>query len=198
MQHLGTMAGLGLLLAASPGFADEFTCLGPFARDTDHKRLMAAFGPDHVRLETVQEPEGMKSKASIVFPEDPAKRLEVVWRDGKSLRHPIRIDLVGSDWSAPKGLRVGASIEEVEKANGKPFVLYGFEWDYGGTVAGWNGGALGHLPGGCALYPVFEAEDTASDDVLDAVSGDARFPSDSPLMKAAQPRIRSLALRFPH
>jgi hypothetical protein len=192
----------GLVIAAflfstGPAPAEEFTCEGPFAKDTDHKRLVAAFGSTNVKRATVLEPEGVKARASILFPNDPAKRLEVVWFDEKNLRHPRRIDLVGSDWSGPRGLQIGAPLEAVEKANGEPFILYGFEWDYGGTVESWNGGALGNLRGGCTFSPVFETDDKAPTEALNAVSGDSQFSSGSSAMKAVKPRIRSLHLSYP-
>jgi hypothetical protein len=185
-----------LVVNAGHVSAVELRCEGPFAKDTDHKGLMAAFGRANVRQETVYEPEGLEVRASIVFPNDPVKRAVVLWSDEKALRRPVRIYLRGSGWSGPRGVKTGSPIEAVEKANGKPFTLYGFEWDYGGTIDRWNGGALGNLPGGCAFSPVFETDDKAPDDVLNAVSGDSRFSSDSKIMRAARPRIRSLALAY--
>ncbi|WP_114948722.1 hypothetical protein [Microvirga calopogonii] len=185
-----------MFLTTASAFADEITCRGPFAKDTDHKRLVASFGRENVIRTTVREPEGLAVRASIVFPKDPVRRLVVLWSDEKTLRRPVRIRLEGSGWSGPEGLRIGSPIEAVEKANGKPFTLYGFEWDYGGSIENWNGGALGTLPGGCTFSPVFETDDEAPSEALDAVSGDSRFASDTPAMRAAKPRIGSLALGY--
>ncbi len=186
-----------MLLTVAPAAAEELACEGPFAKDSDHKRLMTAFGRANVIQETVHEPEGLEVRASIVFPKDPVRRLVVLWSDEKALRRPARIDLLGSGWSGPKGLRIGHPIEAVEKANGKPFVLYGFQWDYGGTVDSWNGGALGSLPGGCSFYPILEGDPEASEAAQMQVANDRKYVSNSPLMKAANPRIRSLHLRYP-
>jgi hypothetical protein len=35
------------------------------------------------------------------------------------------------------------TLAEIEKINGKPFKLYGFEWDFGGRSSNWQGGELG-------------------------------------------------------
>lgn len=191
------LALLAPLVTASQTLADELACQGPFARDTDHKRLVAAFGAANVLQETVYEPEGLEVRASIVFPKDPARRLVVLWSDEKRLRRPARIDLEGSGWSGPQGIRIGASLEAVEKANGRPFTLYGFEWDYGGRIDDWNGGALGKLPGGCSFDPIFGTSDKAPEAALTAVASDRPFPSNSPAMRAAKPSIRSLALSYP-
>jgi hypothetical protein len=196
MLRLG-LAIASLFLTANYAVAGELNCQGPFAKDTDHKRLVTAFGRANVAQETVYEPEGLEVRASIVFPKDPTRRLVVLWADGEALRHPARIDLVGSGWSGPKGLRIGTPIDAVEKANGKPFTLYGFEWDYGGRVESWNGGELGSLPGGCLFAPIFETDANAPAEALDAVAGDSQFASNSKAMRAAKPRIRSLALSYP-
>jgi hypothetical protein len=187
---------VGLCLSAGFAPADELDCQGPFAKDTDHKRLVAAFDHANVVRETVYEAEGLEVRASIVFPKDPARRLVVRWSDEKVLRHPARIDLEGSGWTGPEGLRIGSPIETVEKANGRPFVLYGFEWDYGGSIESWKGGALGNRPGGCSFNPIFEGDDTAPEEALSAVASDSQFASDSSAMKAARPRIRSLHLNY--
>ncbi len=185
-----------LVLNAGHASAEELRCEGPFAKDTDHKRLVAAFGRANVRQGTVREPEGREVRASIVSPDDPVKRIVVLWSDEKRLRRPARIDLEGSGWTGAQGLRIGSPIEAVEKANGRPFSLYGFEWDYGGRIDSWNGGALGSLPGGCTFSPIFETDDKAPAEAIDAVAGDSQFSSDSNAMRAARPRIRSLALAY--
>ena len=48
-----------------------------------------------------------------------------------------------------RGYSFGDGIEAVEKANGGPFAVSGFEWDYGGFVTDWKGGKLKEA-GGCA------------------------------------------------
>jgi hypothetical protein len=176
--------------------AEELACQGPFARDTDHKRLVASFGRENVIQKTVYEPEGLEVRASIVFPRDSVRRLVVLWSDEKALRHPARIDLEGSGWSGPEGLRIGSSIEAVEAVNGRPFVLYGFQWDYGGRIATWNGGRLEHLPGGCRFYPVLNSDADASESAQMQVADDRKYASNSPLMRAAKPTIIGLHLRY--
>ena len=43
-----------------------------------------------------------------------------------------------------RGVGIGSTIKEVEKANGKPFTIYGYEIDVylAGTVKNWNSGNL--------------------------------------------------------
>lgn len=177
--------------------AEELACQGPFAKDADHERLIAAFGEANVAYEAIHGPERMEFKASVVYPKDPARRLVVSWWDVTARKRPARIMVEGSEWSGPHGLRIGTSLIKIEEMNGKPFSLYGFEWDYGGAIASWNGGRLNLLPGGCRLGIVFEADETVSEDVKDMVAGDTKFGSNSPVMRAAKPKVRSLSLGYP-
>src|SRR5262249_17585108 len=79
-----------------------------------------------------------------------------------------------SDWTAPHGLKLGMALEDVEKANGKPFKLSGFGWDYGGLVVDWNKGALGNVA--CRTSGGFCP---APDNSLVAVGGGRNFQSRS-------------------
>jgi hypothetical protein len=47
-----------------------------------------------------------------------------------------------STWTAPGGLRLGQTLEQVEKLNHKPFKLKGFDKDRIATGSNWDGGAL--------------------------------------------------------
>lgn len=185
---------IGVSLTLTHATAEELACQGPFARDTDHKRLVAAFGRENVIQKTVYEPEGLEVRASIVFPKDPVRRLVVLWSDEKALRRPARIDLEGSGWSGPGELRIGSSIGAVEVVNGRPFVLYGFQWDYGGRIESWNGGRLDHLSGHCRFYPVLDSDPDVSETAQLQVANDRKYASNSPEMKAAEPKITSLHL----
>ncbi|MDB6079983.1 MAG: hypothetical protein JWO82_3730 [Akkermansiaceae bacterium] len=53
----------------------------------------------------------------------------------------LAVFLAGADWKPPFDLRKDLSPEEVEKANGKPFRIYAFNWGMGGG-AELDGGKL--------------------------------------------------------
>ncbi|MFC4173371.1 hypothetical protein ACFOYU_15100 [Microvirga sp. GCM10011540] len=165
-------------LTAAGAYANELKCEGPFARNAGHEQLVSAFGEANVAKEIVHE-EGMEIKASVVFPDDPEKRLEVIWWDEEASRQPSIVRTLGTGWSLPKGVRVGMPLNEVEAANGRPFLLYGFGWDYGGTISDWKGGALARLPGDCNPFAIFSPEQSSGEDARLKVSGDSEFGSDT-------------------
>lgn len=185
-------------VAAQPA-AERLACSGRFAADATHASLVAAFGKDVVALQKVDGAEGEKIEATVIFPKQPAKRLEVFWVDEKK-RAGIASVRLGptATWIAPNGLRIGASLGEVEKANGRPFDLSGFDWDYGGTVTDWKGGALAEpSPGGCRVSVGFLKPQNAPAAAADAVAGDTTFASTDKNMRAVKPVVGSLAFGYP-
>src|SRR5437016_7971645 len=111
---------------AAPGAA-ALKCEGPLAKDSSHARLTEAFGAPNVAFMEVDGAEGEKMMASVVFPNDPKRRLEITWKDEAERRSPgMVLAGEGSAWTAGNGLRIGTSLAEVETANGNPFKLSGF------------------------------------------------------------------------
>ncbi|WP_349370421.1 hypothetical protein [Salinarimonas sp.] len=174
------------------------SCDGPIGRDADEAALVAAFGARNVALADIYVGEGAFEPGTAIFPDDEARRIEILWHDPDARRRPARVilyDLSGTRFALGDGatLAPGASLAQVEAANGGPFDLYGFEWDYGGTVGDWRGGRLGALPGGCLLFARLAADPDADPDALASVAGDSLFSSDDPAMRAAQPILWTLS-----
>ncbi len=171
--------------AQTPHAARIVDCRGPFARDSSHARLVTTFGRRNVRYQKVHGAEGEKLWASVLHPADAKARLEFIWNDEKRRRLPwMRIENA-STWQSQNGIHVGMPLAEVERINGGPFSLSGFEWDYGGRVTDWRGGTLSRpLPGGCQIGIDFYPAENAPAAALDNVSGDQDFASDNADMRA--------------
>jgi hypothetical protein len=172
-------------------------CEGPFGRNATRGDLVKAF-PGNVVDRELGGPEGTKLKGSVVYPNDPRRRLEIIWNDEKARRGPtIRINQK-SVWATASGVRLGLTLTEIERINGKPFKLYGFEWDFGGRSSNWQAGALGKpQPGGCNITVAFGYDDKARSADLDKVSGDSEFLSTNPSMRAVNPKVFEITLGFP-
>lgn len=176
----------------APGDALDLSC-ADFA-DTSEAALRATYGADNVVEQTLAGPEGETYQATVLFPDTPIRRLEIVWQDQAARARPANISVSSenSAWTGPNGLSIGDELERVEQLNGRAFKLWGFSWDYGGWVSDWNEGALASVSGGCTVGVRFEATEESND-----AQGDAEFLSDSHVMRAAAPRIVALALVFP-
>lgn len=181
---------------------DLLTCSGPFARDADEAALIRSFGSGNVQRALIEIGEGEKAAGAIIFPKDGKRRLELVWRDGGKRRRPATIHIrEGSAWAVagPAGerLAIGTALAAVEAANGRPFGILGFDWDYSGTAADWRGGKLAKAFGGCRLTIRFGYPDGADAKALDRLSGDREFSSSNPDMRLIKPTAYEILLSWP-
>jgi hypothetical protein len=175
-----------------PG-ALELTCAA-FANATGAS-LEARFGAANVVQQSIAGAEGAEAPGTVLFPNNPARRVEIIWNDTAGRTHPANVSVTGtegqhSDWTGPSGLVLGEALTDVERANGGAFMLYGFDWDYGGLVTDWRGGAL-HPAGICTVHVGFQP----SADV-GAAAGDSAFRSDSSEMRGARPYVSEIGVSY--
>jgi hypothetical protein len=203
MPPIARHAFAAIVLAAAAGSAAEaqqaqhLECAGPFARDATAGTLVSVFGAANVVNGTIDGPEGSTLDATLVFPEDPARRLALLWQDEVSRARPAAILIQDrSEWVGPGGIRLGTTLAEVEAANGAPFNILGFGWDYGGS-AGFEEGTLADLPGGCVLSLTFQIDESVEGPEFDAIMGDKQFRSDNPLIRKAAPTVSQIAVGYP-
>jgi hypothetical protein len=192
-----------LALLAGPLWAQQraantvVACSGSFAKDSSHLELATAFNSKNVTFADVEAADGTKVPASILFPNDPKRRLEVWWSD-RAHRSDIHLIVIGgrSTWTAPNGLRLGQTLEQVEKINQKPFKLKGFDKDHIATVSDWDGGALASLPGDCNAGLSLRADAKASAEKIGALSADKEYSSADPAIRAAKPTITEILIGY--
>jgi len=124
-------------LAAEPTMT--FKCEGPFGRDAAHAKLASKYGAANIVTEYDGEAD---AEVTVLFPNDPERRLKIQRKDQKARRNPGHITIAGrSSWSVA-GVAIGTSLIELERLNGGPFKLNYFEGDYGGAITDWLGGTL--------------------------------------------------------
>lgn len=180
--------------AATTGQANAVTCSFPVQVDDSAQTLLARF-EDEGRLEQVMGGEGELFEAFVLWPDDPARRLEVFFAD-EAMTQPASVRLADevSEWTI-SGLTLGSSIEAVQRINGRAFELYGFGWDYGGTVFDWKGGGLGSITGGCSAGARIGTNDP--DVVIPGeLSGARALRSDLPALRNLNPAVFDLWIVF--
>ncbi len=160
---------------------------------TSADALEAAYGAENIIDEIVPGPEGEDYTATILYPNDPMRRLEIVWQDAAARINPAAITVSGEEsaWRGPNALSLGQSLAEVEAINRNPFMLTGFQWDYAGTVTDWRDGAFAPAEG-CMTRVRFNP----TGDENGAI-GDGEFASDSPEVRRAAPIVSEFSLVFP-
>jgi hypothetical protein len=168
-----------------------------FAKDSAHLKLAIKYDSRNITYGEVDGPDGSKLNASIIYPNDPRRRLEVLWHNEASRSETQVIAINGrSQWVAPKGLKLGMPIAAIEKANGRPFKISKFGPDGGASVLGWEGGALSTLPGGCKVGVRLVAGANAPEDARGAVSGDKELLSNDASVRAVKPMVVEVLIGY--
>ena len=171
--------------------------LGVLKLSNSERDLGAGYGAQNIRHVTVSLGEGETVSGTLLYPDDPEKRVEIVWMNATARRYPMHAILRGtrSRWTLPRGITLGTTLAELERLNGRPFTMTGFGWDYSGAVTDWEGGALSNLKGQAWLY-LEPAPGKDKDPSFSQVQGDRDISSTSPAMRAIEPRITRIRVSF--
>jgi hypothetical protein len=186
------------VLVAQAGEPLHLECAGPFGPDSSEAFLAQVFGADNVVSETIDGPEGTTLDSTLLFPDDPERRLIILWQDEVGRIGPAAI-IVRDDatWIGPGGVHLGSGLDEVEAINGAPFRVLGFGWDYGGA-ASFPSGRLSAIPGGCVMSLSFDIDWTLSyGPEFDVIMGDQELDSNDEMLRAAHPRVSEIAVGYP-
>src|SRR5262249_61694958 len=101
-----------------------------------------------------------------------------------------------SDWIAPGELHLGLTLAELEKLNGKPFKLSGFDKDHVATLSDWDGGTLSALAGGCKVGISLHADPKAAAATLSGLPADRAFPSSDASLRATNPTVSEILVGY--
>jgi hypothetical protein len=200
---IGAALAPALALLAGPICAQQHTpttvvaCSGTFAKDSSHLKLAMFFDSKNITFTDVEAGEGTKVPASVLFPNNPKRRLEVWWSN-ITARKDIYLIIIGgqSTWTAPGGLRLGQTLEQLEKLNHKPFKLKGFDQDRIATGSDWDGGALATVAGGCKPGVSLRADAKASTEQIGALTEDKEYSSSDPAIRAAKPTVNEILIGY--
>jgi len=180
--------------AAAP--SHSVACSGAFAKNSSHIRLAQIFGAQNLTFTEVDGAGSTKLQASVLYPKDPKRHLEVMWKDERSRANTSVVVINGqSTWTGPKGLRLGLPIAAVEKLNGKPFQLAGFDQDNPGTALDWQGGALDKIPGDCKVSVRLVPDPKASEDARKEAGGATLMSSDA-AVRAVKPTVGEILIGY--
>jgi hypothetical protein len=202
MKRIVVVAAAAVVLAAcnpnaakqrepAPDSSLSLTC-ERFA-NISNDALEEAYGAENVVEQTLPGVEGDSYVATIVYPNDPTRRIEIVWRDNATKNAPasVIVDTAGSLWVGANNLSIGDGLADVERANGQPFELWGFGWDYGGWVSDWKAGSFA-TANGCNVRARFMPRSAANASAM----GDSAFMSDNPAVRAADATVSEFGLMF--
>jgi hypothetical protein len=171
-------------------------CSGTFGKDSSHLKLAMTYDSKNITFTDV-DANGTKVPASVLYPKDPKRRLEVWWANPGSRSDTYLIVINGqSDWIAPGGLHLGLNLAQLEKLNHKAFKVKGFEKDGTATVSDWDGGALASLAGGCKSGVTLRADPKVPADTVAALAADKEYSSADPEMRAVKPAVSEILIGY--
>jgi len=186
--------------------------VGPVSRASTERSLLASLGKAAVK-EDVAIGEGMTEPGLVIYKNDPARRLAVIWNDEKPA-HPATVFICYDAlepappcrWHTAGGIGMGTPLKELERRNGGPFEMTGWGFDLGGNIVSFGGGNLEReLRGtgalGLTLYPRTNQQGEyvpkIADEEFNAVQGDQILKSSDPILQKLNPRVIGMSLDFP-
>jgi hypothetical protein len=174
---------------------------GTISARTSEPELIEVFGKRNVVARDVGLGEGETEPGTALFPDDPLRQIEILWKDPKEKRSPKRVQISGvrSQWKTAHGITLGTSLKTLERLNRKPFLLAGFGWDYSGTVTSWTQGAMEEelVRPGRVILRLLPRNNPAHSQAETSVLGDRPFSSGHPAMQELNPCVYQLIWLFP-
>lgn len=171
--------------------------LGPVTKTSTYADIAAIVGTAYIEEGEVYLGEGQTSPATVVYPGHPNRRIKVIWKKGpRATATPESAWLVGdeSEWRTPNGITLGTPLSKLQKLNGKPFKLLGFEWDYSGAVTDFMDGLLAKQFSNISLR-LRLPENQGGDELL-PVLGDQELRSDHKVLQKFEPVVDRIIVRF--
>jgi len=183
--------------AQTPPRGGSLDCGTLVAKGESGASLRKRYGRD-AKVEDLPGAEGETSPGIVLYPGDPTRRVVVRFADEpdpKKLSRAATVEIADTERSLWRiaGLTVGSGLAEVTKANGGPFMISGFEWDYGGFVTDWRSGALAAArPGGCSIVVRFSPGPNSPA----GLSGDKKIPSSNAALVRSRPKVTAISLNL--
>ncbi|MEO6383731.1 MAG: hypothetical protein ABIO30_04660, partial [Thermomonas sp.] len=122
-------------VAAEDGPIDaSFVLPGPYAQATTLADLQTRFGAVNVKI--IEPATSGEPRSVVLFPDDPSRRAYLQFHDDQALTALAHISVrdAGSRWRGKHGVRVGMTLAELQRLNGKLFYFSGFDELHRGWV----------------------------------------------------------------
>ncbi len=189
------IASLPLSLSAKDGDKDDWLIdpaskVGKINKSTSEEELIKIYGKENVKRQKLPVGEGMFVEGAVLFP-GTKNELLIEWKG--ELKNPERITISSpkGSWWFSNGLKIGDSLQEVEKYNSAVFRLSGFEWDYPGRSTSWE---KGKLPENLQLDFGTNIELAESD--ARKIAGDGTFKSSNKIIKKLKLKVKTIFIRW--
>jgi hypothetical protein len=157
--------------------------VGPIEKGMTLFGLKTMFGGGKVKAVKIPGAEGEEIDGARLFG-GTDREIEIIFNPEGDEKEIWDVRIIGKGWKFANGLTPKMSIAELEKINGKPYLVNGFDWDYGG----WANFEGGKLEGKVSIR--FSPEG----DVDQSLSGDKQIPSTNKKLRAAKVSMTDISV----
>lgn len=182
-----------------PRIIEPGSRLGPVTGASSLENLRGMLGAHSVSLELVQSEDG-KSKVSgaVIYPADSHKRIELAWADTVGKTRPLwaRVRNAASWWHTPDGVRIGSTLLDLEKLNGRAFTVQSFRaGERRSHVRSWNKGNLADdLEKNAKVWLAVPTSATKAQ--MTPLSQGNLLPSGDPPLRRLNPHVTEIFVHF--
>jgi hypothetical protein len=91
---------------------------GPLNRHTTHSELLRVYGKANVtERDGIEGFSGDMEYVTVLFAKDPARAIEIIWRDEEKKTVPAFVTVRGfkTRWHAARGISLGTSLKDLER-----------------------------------------------------------------------------------
>lgn len=173
---------------------------GPISVHTTRKDLVRMYGAANVVDQDVDMGEGEMQSGTFLFPNDPERRIEILWKDPDTKTVPVYADILGkkSRWHTVHGITLGTSVPELERLNGRPFhfALTNDGTDMAEETISWQGGRIEKEFQGNGRI-LLELQWSAARGHKAHGPADLGADSNNPAWRAQNPHISRISWMFP-
>lgn len=173
---------------------------GSINAHTTRQEMVRTYGAANVVDQDVDIGEGEMQSATFLFPKDPERQIEILWKDPDTKTAPQSADIRGkkSRWHAAHGISLGTTSTELERINGRPFrwTLMNDGTDMRQELISWRGGALEKELQGDGRV-ILELQGTPPKETKPRGPHDIETNSDNPVWRRQNPRVSRMNWLFP-
>jgi hypothetical protein len=173
---------------------------GAINAHTTREDLVRAYGASNVTEHDADVGEGDMEPETVLFANDPERRIEILWKDPDKKAEPTNVSIRGkkSLWHAAHGITLGTSVNELEHANGRPFgfALVNDGTDMAEQLFTWRGGLLEKEFQGNSRV-ILSLEWSPTKGAKPRGPADFKADSDNLAWRARNPHISAMTWVFP-
>lgn len=161
---------------------------------TSETDLIKIVGSKNVKRVERLYGEGTEKVIGSVFFKDSPSYFFIKWKDTVNFKNPDWIEIHGdkSIWMLDNGVKIGMTLPELVKLNGKNFNFSGFDWDYGGYATF----EKGNLENDCYSIRLYYDYKDLFENEWNQIVGDKVILTNNPVLKKIKVYVDEIVFYF--